>query len=86
MNIKINGEDVDYASIKVDKIENITDGGIYQIELTKLDGNGFLKVEILEGIAIDTGELESELYEIDTNILIDNMGDFNKNFVTFTYE
>ena len=99
LNIKINGEDVDYASIKVDKIEDITDGGIYQIELTNLEGNGVLKVDILEGTAVDTGELESEEFEIYTGVLIDNNvnindnninnnnGDINDiNFMTFTYE
>lgn len=99
LNIKINGEDVDYASIKVDKIEDISDGGIYQIELTNLEGNGALKVDILEGIAVDTGELESEEFEIYTGVLIDNNvnindnninnnnGDINDiNFMTFTYE
>lgn len=99
LNIKINGEDVDYASIKVDKIEDITDGGIYQIELTNLEGNGVLKVDILEGTAVDTGELESEEFEIYTGVLIDNNvniddnninnnnGDINDiNFMTFIYE
>lgn len=99
LNIKINGEDVDYASIKVDKIEDISDGGIYQIELTNLEGNGVLKVDILEGTAVDTGELESEEFEIYTGVLIDNNvnindnninnnnGDINDiNFMTFTYE
>lgn len=99
LNIKINGEDVDYASIKVDKIEDISDGGIYQIELTNLEGNGVLKVDILEGTAVDTGELESEEFEIYTSVLIDNNvnindnninnnnGDINDiNFMTFTYE
>ena len=99
LNIKINGEDVDYASIKVDKIEDISDGGIYQIELTNLEGNGALKVDILEETAVDTGELESEEFEIYTGVLIDNNvnindnninnnnGDINDiNFMTFTYE
>ena len=99
LNIKINGEDVDYASIKVDKIEDISDCGIYQIELTNLEGNGALKVDILEETAVDTGELESEEFEIYTGVLIDNNvnindnninnnnGDINDiNFMTFTYE
>ena len=99
LNVTINDENVDYACIKVDKIEDITDGGIYQIELTNLEGNGVLKVDILEGAAVDTGELKSEKFEIFTGVLIDNNvniddnninnnnGDINDiNFMTFTYE
>lgn len=86
LNIKLDDKDEDNASIKVDKIEDITYGGIYQIELTKLDGNGALKVNILEGTAVDTGELKSEVFEIDTNIFVDNMDNSNKKFMIFTYE
>ena len=86
LNIKINDEYVDYVSIKSDKIEDITDGGIYQIELTNLEGNGVLKVDILEGTAVDTGELKSEAFEIDTNIFVYNMNNSNKDFMIFTYE
>lgn len=86
LNIKINDEYVDYVSIKSDKIEDITDGGIYQIELTNLDGNGVLKIDILEGTAVDTGELKSEAFEIDTNILVDNTDNSNMDFMIFTYE
>ena len=86
LNIKINDEYVDYVGIKPDKIEDITYGGIYQIELTNLEGNGVLKVDILEGTAVDTGELKSEAFEIDTNIFVDNMDNSNKDFMIFTYE
>lgn len=86
LNIKINDEYVDYVSIKSDKIEDITYGGIYQIELKDLEGNGNLKVDILEGTAVDTGELKSEAFEIDTNILVDNTDNSNIDFMIFTYE
>lgn len=86
LNIKINDEYVDYVSIKSDKIEDITDGGIYQIELTNLEGNGVLKLDILEGTAVDTGEFKSEVFEIDTNIFVDNIDNSNKDFMIFTYE
>ena len=71
--IKINDEYVDNASIKFSKIQDITDGGIYKIELSNLEGNGNLKIDILEGTAVDSGELKNELLEINTNITIDNI-------------
>lgn len=102
LNVQIDDENVDYATIKFDEIEDITDGRIYQIELTNLEGNGTLKVEILEGVAVDNGELKSKVFEVNTGVLIDNNaniddnnttnnnssnGDINNiNFVTFTYE
>ena len=71
--IKINDSYVNNISIKSNKIENISDGGIYQIELSNLEGNGNLKVDILEGAAVDKGDLKNELLEINTNITIDNV-------------
>lgn len=83
--IKINDEYVNDADIKSSKIQDITDGGIYQIELSNLDGNGNLKVDILEGTAVDTGELKNELLGINANIAIDNIapkGDFTENKIS----
>lgn len=71
--IKINDSYVNNISIKSNKIENISDVVIYQIELSNLDGNGNLKVDILEGAAVDKGDLKNELLEINTNITIDNV-------------
>lgn len=71
--IKINNKYVNYGNIKCNKIQDITDGGIYQIDLSNLEGNGNLNVDILEGTAVDTGELKNELLEINTNIIIDNI-------------
>lgn len=95
INIKIDDKEIDDVNIKADKMENTKDGGIYQIELTKLDGNGVLKVCILEGTVVDTGELKSEMFEIDTNILICNNKDninnididniINSNFIIPTH-
>lgn len=71
--IKINDEYVNNVNIKSNKIEDISDGGIYQIELSNLEGNGNLKVDILEGAIVDNGDLKNELLEINTNITIDNV-------------
>lgn len=71
--IKINDKYANDVNIKSSKIQDITDGGIYQIELSNLEGNGNLKVDFLEGTVIDTGELKNELLEINTNITIDNI-------------
>lgn len=83
--IKINDEYIDNVSIKYNKIQDIADGEIYQIELSNIDGNGNLKVDILEGTAIDTSELKNELLEINTNIIIDNIapkGEFSENKIS----
>lgn len=71
--IKINDTYVNNVNIKFDKIQDIIDGKIYQIELNNIEGNGNLNVYILEGTAIDEGELENSTLEINTNILIDNI-------------
>ena len=81
VNIKINDEYVNYGNIQFNKIQDITDGGIYQIKLSNLEGNGNLKIDILEGTAVDTSELKNELLRINTNITIDNIapeGDFTE--------
>lgn len=77
--IKIDDADANYVNIKSRKIQDIADGGIYKIELSNLEGNGNLKVDILEGTTVDTGELKNELLEINTNITIDNIAP-NGNF------
>ena len=84
-NVNVDDEIVKDSSIKIYKLENISDGEIYQIELKKIEGNGFLKLNILEGAVIDKGELKSELLEIDTNILIENDKDFNEKIIDKTY-
>ena len=85
MNVNVDDKIVKDSSIKIYKLENISDGEIYQIELKKIEGNGFLKLNILEGAVIDKGELKSELLEIDTNILIENDKDFNEKIIDKTY-
>lgn len=82
---KINNKYIDYAKIKVNKIQDVVDGGIYQIELSNLEGNGNLQIDILEGTAVDTGELKSELLHINTKITIDNIapqGIFKENKIS----
>ena len=90
LKIKIKDVNVDSAKIKSDKIEDIADGGIYQIELTNLQGNGIIKVEILEGTAVDIGGLKNELFEVNTGVLVDNNiisnNNVDSNFINFTYE
>lgn len=82
--IKIDDKYIDYENISFNKIQDIENGEIYEIILNNLDGNGKLKVGILEGTAIDTSELKSEFKEIDTNIIIDNIapkGDLVENII-----
>lgn len=79
--IIVDNEYINDVNIRFSKIQDIVDGGIYQIELKNLKGNGNLRLDILEGTAIDTGGLKNESMEIDTNIIIDNIapkGDFSE--------
>ena len=71
--IKINNKDINDANIKVSKVEDIADGGIYIIELSSLKGNGELKVDILEGAVVDKGDLKNDLLMVSTKITIDNI-------------
>lgn len=71
--IKINEQYVSNINIKSSKIQDIIYGAIYKIELNNLDGNGRLKVDIMEGTAEDSSKLQSEFLEVDTNIIIDNI-------------
>lgn len=71
--IKINEQYVSNVNIKSSKIQDIIYGAIYKIELNNLDGNGRLKVDIMEGTAEDSSKLQSEFLEVDTNIIIDNI-------------
>ena len=72
--IKVNGKKLYEYARKGQQVEikprNIE---IYDIELSSLQGNGILKLDILEGTAKDFGELESDLLEINTKITIDNI-------------
>lgn len=81
---------IDNEYVKIDNIEFIKEKDskeeiIYQIQIKNITGNGKLKIEILEGTAIDTSKLKSEKTEIDTNITIDNIapkGTFNEEQIT----
>lgn len=83
--VKIDTNYISSKNIKLEKIEDIQDGKIYQIQLNNLEDNGNLKVEILEGTVVDIAELKNELKEIDTKITIDNIapkGNFSENKIT----
>lgn len=77
--IKLNDIYINMDFTKLEKIEDIENGKIYQIQLKNIDGNGKLKIDVLEGTILDKGDLENEFQEIDTKIIIDNIrpeGDF----------
>lgn len=76
--VKISDKIVKNVNIKYNKIQDIENGKIYDIELSSLQGNGILKLDILEGTAKDFGELESNLLEINTKINIDNIAPTGK--------
>lgn len=71
--IKLDNNIINIDSMKLTKLEDIQDGKIYQIQLDNINGNGKLKINILEGTVVDKGELKNEEQEIDTKITIDNI-------------
>lgn len=82
--IKIGDKNIDYKNVSFKKVQDIENGEIYEIKLNNIDGNGKLKLEFLEGTAIDTSELKSEFKEIDSNIIIDNIapkGNLTENII-----
>ena len=82
--IKIDDKYINHKNVSFNKIQDIENGEIYEIKLNNLDGNGKLKLQFLEGTAIDTSELKSELKEIDTKIILDNIapkGNLTENII-----
>lgn len=72
--IKLDNSYIDSETLEISKIENTQNQEIYQIKLKNIDGNGKLKIELLEGTAVDKGNLKNETVEVDTKIIIDNIG------------
>ncbi len=71
--VKVNDVYIDLKNMSLTKIEDLQEESIYEIKLNNIEGNGDLKVELLEGIAVDKGNLVNDFKEIDTKILIDNV-------------
>lgn len=83
--VKVENNYINLEKIVLSKIQDTEDGQIYQIKLNNIDGNGNLKIEILQGTVIDEAELTNELKEIDTKIIIDNIvpeGVFSENKIS----
>lgn len=83
--VKVENNYINDEKIALNKIEDTTDGEIYQIKLNNIDGNGHLKIEIMEGTVIDTGDLTNDLKTFDTEIIIDNTapkGVFSENKIS----
>ena len=68
--VKLDNNYISVDSIKLDEIEYEK---IYQLQLSNVNGNGELKIELLEGIAIDKGDLVNDFQDIDTKIIVDNI-------------
>lgn len=81
--IKLKVDDV-YISSESLQITKVNGKNEYEIKLKDIKENGRLKVEFVEGVAIDEGGLKSDKVEFDTNIIIDNVppiGEFVENKV-----
>lgn len=71
--VKIENNYISSDKITLTKIGDRDNGQMYQIKLNNIEGNGKLKVEILEGTVIDAGKMVNDFYEIDSKIIIDNI-------------
>lgn len=69
--IKVENQYIETDEIQCFEMDNMNK--IYEIKIKKINGNGDLKIEFLEGAVIDNSELKNELIEIDTQIIIDNI-------------
>lgn len=81
----INDKNCENAVISCTEIEKRESEEIYRIQISKLDGNGKLKIKIIEGAVIDEGDLENQETFTDTGITIDNIkptGEFKENKIT----
>lgn len=84
INVKIDDNYINLENMNIIKVGNSKEN-IYQIKLTDIKEDGKLKVEFLEGVAIDNGELKSDKMSVDTNIIIDNIppkGEFIENKIS----
>lgn len=82
--VKIEDKYVMLQNMNIIKVDNLEEN-IYRIELEEIKENGKLKIEFLEGVAIDNGDLKSDKVEFDTNIIIDNIppkGEFVENKIS----
>ena len=48
---------------------------VYELKLKKIQINGKLKIELIEGTIIDKGGLKNDLFEIETYLEIENLID-----------
>lgn len=71
--IKIDDKYINIKSIEFKKIQDFQEVKIYEIKLQNIEENGKLKIEFIEGIAVDISELKNDKIEFDTNIIIDNI-------------
>lgn len=71
--VKIEDTYIEAEEFEFTKINEVQGEKIYKIQLKNLYLNGKLKIEFLEGTVIDTGGLKNDKFEIDTNIIIDNI-------------
>lgn len=71
VNVQIGEKILEDVDIKFNEIKDIENDKVYEIQLKNLQENGNLKLNILEGTAIDIGGLESEMLEINTGIIVE---------------
>lgn len=71
--VKLDGKYINLENMKFTKTKDLKEEKIYQIQLKNIEENGKLKIEFIEGTAIDIAELKNDKVEFDTNIIIDNI-------------
>lgn len=70
--VKINDKYISDFEFEFNKLEDKKKEKIYELKLKKIQINGKLKIELIEGTIIDKGGLKNDLFEIETYLEIEN--------------
>ena len=73
--VKINDKYISDFEFEFNKLEDKKKEKIYELKLKKIQINGKLKIELIEGTIIDKGGLKNDLFEIETYLEIENLID-----------
>ena len=70
--VKINDKYISDFEFEFNELEDKKKEKIYELKLKKIQINGKLKIELIEGTIIDKGGLKNDLFEIETYLEIEN--------------
>ena len=73
--VKINDKYMSDFEFEFNELEDKKKEKVYELKLKKIQINGKLKIELIEGTNIDKGGLKNDLFEIETYLEIENLID-----------